>query len=374
MNINCPQPQLVNAVQKVYRAVASTTTLPALTGILLEAKNDTLTLHGTDLDLGIIHSFPVEVIEKGTLLLPARIFTEMVRRLPPIPINIKSLDNNKVEISYHQSKIELNNIDPNQFPSLPNIEGSFSFEVEANKLKDAIRKVSIATGSEDLQSVFNGILLEIEPEKNYFNLVATDTHRLAVYHNEPLSIANEKPFNALIANRAMNELARLLPNNDNKVNLTINSNQIYIQYESTTLYARLMNGKFPHYRQVIPEKYNTSVKLPTRDLLDTAERATLLAKDEIKTRSHIIFFEVGENKVKVTSEAAEVGNLEEELPANIEGESLKLALNGRYLVETLRIIDDENIDIKMIAPLKPIVVKPQDNDNYFCLILPVRVG
>ncbi|WP_406677380.1 DNA polymerase III subunit beta [Moorella sp. ACPs] len=373
MHISCSQPQLLQAVQKVHRAVATTTTLPALTGILFQTEKNMLTLQGTDLDLGIIYSFPVEVLTPGELLLPARIFTEMVRRLPPTNLSLQALPDNTVEITYMQSRVHLNSFDPSQFPSLPDIDGNISLEVDIKIIKDAVRKVSIATSSDDLRSIFSGILLEIKPGETQFNLVATDTHRLAVYRGPLAGVTSSEPVNALIGSRSLNELARLLPGEEGQVQITIGSSQIFACYENLKLYARLLDGKFPHYRQVIPQSYVTKVKVATRDLLETTERATLLARDEIKSRSHIIFLQVGET-LKITSEAAEVGHLEEELAAQIEGEPLTLALNGRYLLETLRIIDTEEVILELSAPLKPVVVKPDGEDNYFCLILPVRIN
>ncbi|MDN5361580.1 MAG: polymerase subunit beta [Moorella sp. (in: firmicutes)] len=374
MQILCPQPQLVNAVQKVYRAVATTTTLPAITGILLQAHDNNLTLTGTDLDMGIIYKFPVEIMEEGDLLLPGRIFTEMVRRLPPTSLTLRSLDASAVEIAYQQSRVQLNSFDPGQFPALPPVEGDFSFQVPLNVIKDAIRKVTIAAGNDDLRSVFNGVLWELDLEGSRLNLVATDTHRLALYRGQPQGVAPGKGASALVPNRALNELARLLPGDEGAVKITLGESQIYAQYEELTLYTRLLSGKFPHYQQVIPSEYITTVSINTRELLDTVERATLLARDENKARAHIIILQVGEKSLKITSEAAEIGHLEEELTADIEGESLELALNGRYLLDTLQVIDTETVILELLAPLKPVVVRPAGQDNYFCLILPVRIG
>ncbi|WP_338824411.1 Beta sliding clamp [Moorella humiferrea] len=375
MHVSCSQPQLLQAVQKVHRAVASTTTMTALTGILFQADENMLTLQGTDLDLGIIYSFPVEVIIPGEILLPARIFTEMVRRLPPTNVTIQLLADNTVELTYMQSRVHLNSLDPNQYPSFPEIEGETTLEIDIKTLKDAIRKVSIASSSEDLRSIFSGILLEVNPKALQFNLVATDTHRLALYRGSFVSstIKTDDEINALISSRSLNELARLLPGEEGTVQITIGSAQIFACHDNLKLYARLLDGKFPHYQQVIPQSYTTRIKMSTRELLETTERAVLLARDEVKARSHIIILQIGET-FKIKSEAAEVGHLEEELSAQIDGEPLTLALNGRYLLETLRILDSEEVVLELSSPLKPIVVKPEGQDNYFCLILPIRIN
>jgi len=373
MQINCSQPQLLQALQKVSRAVASTTPLPALTGILCQAKDNILTMHSTDLDLGIIYSFPVEVLTPGQVLLPARIFTEMVRRLPPTNLVLQSQPDNTVAITYLQSRVILNSLDPGQFPAPPDLEGNITLSISVAIIKDAVRKVSVATSNEEGHSVFNGILLEIEPGSPQFNLVATDTHRLAVFNGQLPETAAEDAVRALISSRSLNELARLLPGEEGQVQITIGKSQIFAHNDNLKVYARLLEGKFPHYRQVIPQSRITTVSLPTRDLLETVERATLLARDESRARPHIIFLKL-DTDLKITSEAAQVGKLEEELAATVEGEPLTLALNGRYLLETLRIIDTEAVMLEMLAPLKPLVIKPVGVDNYLCLILPVRVN
>jgi DNA polymerase-3 subunit beta len=330
-------------------------------------------MHGTDLDLGIIYSFPVEVLTPGQVLLPARIFTEMVRRLPPTNLGLQSRPDNTVAITYQQSRVSLNSLDPGQFPTPPELEGSITLALPVTVLKDAVHKVSVATSNEEGRSVFSGILLETEPGSPQFNLVATDTHRLAVFNGQLPATTAAEPFNALISSRSLNELARLLPGEEGQVQITIGKSQIFARYENLKVYARLLEGKFPHYRQVIPQARTTTLTLPTRDLLETVERAALLARDESRGRPHIIFLQI-DTDLKITSEAAQVGKLEEELAATVEGEPITLALNGRYLLETLRIIDTEAVMLEMLAPLKPLVVKPVGVANYFCLILPVRVN
>ncbi len=374
MHIRCTQPELMNAVLKVHRAVAINATYPELTGILIQGENDQLILQATDLELGIMYRFPAEILTEGEILLPARIFTEMVKKLPSTTLSISSLPNKTVEITYHQSKIQLNSYDPNNYPLFPNIEGSSNFSTDIKVIKDAIRKVSIAADNEELHGDLSAILIEKDQELNCFNMAATDTHRLAVFQgNSTFTFEGpENNFSVLVRNRALNELAKLLTDDEEKLVFTIGDNQIFVQYHNLTFYARLLSAKFPHYRQIIPKSSSTVIKINKKDLLGTIERATLLARDELKPRSHIVKFKIGAN-LQVSSEAIEVGNLEEELAAQIEGQPLEIAFNGRYLIETLRVIDSNEVIIEMQAPLKPIMVKPADKEDYFCLILPIRV-
>lgn len=373
MHITCAQPQLSNAVQKVSRAIATASTLPSLSGILFSAQDAKLTLHATDLEIGIILSFAAEVDQEGQLLLPARIFTDLVRHLPPVNITVKGSPGGLVSIVYQQSKVELHSMDPDQFPSFPHPSGTNSFMISVKEFKEAIKKVGIAAGSEDLRSIYHGILWEVNPETGKFVMVATDTHRLALYQGKINTSEKTEEIAPIIPHKALLELSRLLPGDDEEVNLIIGSSHIFAVAENLTFYSRLLNGQFPPYRQVLPTSFLTQVTVPTEELTLAVERATLLARDDTKLRSSIICLTIDET-LKLLSQAPEVGQLEEELMAEIEGPSVEIALNGRYLLEALKVIEDETVILKLNEALKPIVVQPQASDNYFCLILPVRLG
>lgn len=373
MHITCAQPQLSNAVQKVSRAIATTSTLPSLTGILLTAQEGKLTLHATDLEIGIIISFEAEVAEEGQLLLPARIFTDLVRYLPPVNITVKGSPGGLVSIVYQHSRVELHSMDPDQFPSLPQPSGTNSFKISVKELKEAVKKVGIAAGSEDLRSIYHGILWEIDPETEKFVMVATDTHRLALYEGKISILEKAGEIAPIIPHKALLELSRLLPGDEEEVILIIGSNHIFTIAENLTFYSRLLNGHFPPYRQVLPTSFLNQVTVPTEELTLAVERATLLARDDTKLRSSIIRLKIGET-LKILSQAPEVGQLEEELMGEIKGPAIEVALNGRYLLEALKVLEDDTVILKLNEALKPIVVQPQASDNYFCLILPVRLG
>ncbi|MGB9858496.1 MAG: DNA polymerase III subunit beta [Moorellaceae bacterium] len=373
MYVTCIQPQLLSAVQKVYRAIAPTSTMPALSGILLTAAEGKLTFHATDLEIGIIFSLEAEIHEEGELLLPARIFSDLIRHLPPLEIEIKGNPASLVSISYQQSRAELYSLDPNQFPSPPQPAETASFKISAEEFKNSVKKVGIAAGTEDLRSIYHGVLWEVDPETKSFTMVATDTHRLALYRGkiDPLQLAT--PVAPIIPHKALQELSRLLPAEDTEVVFSLGTNQAFAQVENLTFYTRLLSGQFPPYRQVLPTGFLTEVKLPTDELTLAVERATILARDDTKLRSSIIHLEIGKT-FKLLSQTPEVGQLEEELAAEISGRSLEVALNGRYLLDALKVIEEEKVALKLNESLKPVVVQPQDADNYFCLILPVRIG
>ncbi|MGI9952451.1 DNA polymerase III subunit beta [Moorellaceae bacterium AZ2] len=374
MHISCPQPQLLNAVLKVYRAISGTSTLPALTGILFTASNGKVTLHATDLEMGIIVSFDCEVGEEGRLLLPARIFTDLVRHLPPVTVSLTGTPGGVVTIEYHQARAELYSMDPDQFPSLPEPSRSNSFKLPSRDFKEIVRKVGIAAGSEDLRSIYHGLLWEIDFDAGKSVMVATDTHRLALHEAGIIPLEARGQTSAIIPHKSLVELSRLLPGEEEEeITFTIGPNQIFAITDNLTFYSRLLGGQFPPYRQVLPKDFQTQVVVSTYEITTAVERATLLAREDSKLRSSVIRLEIADT-LRLLSHTPEVGQLEEELPGEISGPSLEVALNGRYLLEALKVIEEDKVILKFIEPLKPLVVQPQGVDHYFCLILPVRLG
>ncbi|MBE3580392.1 MAG: DNA polymerase III subunit beta [Thermoanaerobacteraceae bacterium] len=374
MRISCPQPQLLNAVLKVHRAIGSTSTLSALTGILLTAGDGKVTLHATDLEMGIIVSFGCEVGEEGRLLLPARIFTDLVRHLPPVTVSLEGKAGGVVTIEYHQARAQLHSMDPDQFPSLPEPSQSYSLKFPSRDFREIVRKVGIAAGSEELRSIYHGLLWEMDFLAGKSVMVATDTHRLALYETPISPVEGEGQTAAIIPHKSLVELSRLFSGEeDEEITFIIGPSQIFATTENLTFYSRLLGGQFPPYRQVLPKDFQTVVVVPTHEITTAVERATLLGREDSRLRSSIIRLEIGDT-LRLLSHTPEVGQLEEELPAEITGPGLEVALNGRYLLDALKVIEEEKVILKFIEPLKPLVVQPQGVDHYFCLILPVRLG
>lgn len=374
MQVTCPQPLLLSAVQKVHRAITSNSPLPALSGILIKAQGTRLSFHATDLEMGILFDIEAEVEEEGELLLPARLFTDIVRHLPPVTVRIDGIAGGVVTLSYQQSRVELYSLDPGQFPALPEMEGTTSFRLPIETFKEAIKRVGIATGSEDLRSIYHGILWEIDPATGEFTMVATDTHRLSLQRGKVAVLEAKSEAAPIIPHRTLAELARLLGSEgEGEVTFTLGPSQVFAAAGNLIFYGRLLNGQFPPYRQVLPSTFATEAIVEAQELTLAVERALVLARDDSRLRSPIIRLQVGE-VLKLSTQAPEVGQLQEELEAQVSGPGLEVALNGKYLLHALKVIDEDKVVLKFNEPLKPIVVQGLGYEDYFCLILPVRIG
>ncbi|MHB1419271.1 MAG: DNA polymerase III subunit beta [Bacillota bacterium] len=361
---------LVDAVQVVQRAVSTKNTLPILAGIYLQAINGTLVARATDLEIGIEYSVPVDVHEEGAVVLPARYITEIVRRLPDTDIYLEKLsDSGTTVIKYGQSSLAVNNYDPDQFPVFPQLESGFVFYINAGEFKNAVKQVSISISHDETRPVFTGVLLEIS--ENKYSLVSTDTHRLSLKTGELGIDPVHKKVDLIVPGRTLIELGKILEGGED-VKVTVGDNQILFEFDNVRLISRLIEGKFPDYRQVIPETFNTKLIVEHKEFLESVERASLLARDEIKSRANVIKIEVGGDTLNIDSQVPDVGHIHEEVQVKCQGDGAQILLNCRYLLDFLRVVDNSQITIELTGPLSPAILRPLEDASYMHLILPVR--
>ncbi|ABO48554.1 DNA polymerase III, beta subunit [Desulforamulus reducens MI-1] len=363
MKIICTRQNLIQGVTTAQRAVSAKNPLPILSGILLTAKDNKLKLQATDLEMGIQCVVPCTTQEEGSIVLPAKYLSEIVRRLPDSPIQIESNQGTNVIIRYGQSEITINGFDAEEFPTFPKPQSKNSLTIPEEELKEYLRQILFATLSDENRPVFTGVLMEIL--NGTLRLVTTDTHRLAMREIKDSSVDND--INIIIPGKTLNELTRVIGAADQQVTISLGENQIIFGMEDTLLISRLIEGQFPNYRQVIPQGHKTRIRLKTKDLLEASERASLLAR----VGTQIIRLNIEEEKIILTANT-EVGRIHEEVPVYLQGESLQISFNAMYLIDALRAIGSDNIYFDLSGPLSPGILRPVEGDDYLSLILPVR--
>ncbi len=364
MKITTVKENLSYGVQIVQKAVSSKNPLPVLTGILFKTEGNTLKLTATDLEVGIECHVPVTTIEEGAVVIPAKYITEIVRKLPDVPIDMTSDDqNNIVTIKYNTSEAMLNGFNVDEFPAFPKVESEINFNLSAQELKEMLKKVIFAASVDENRPVFTGILFEIKD--NVLTLVATDTHRLALKNlnlNKTLSSVK-----AIIPSRTLSELIRIIGSTDDTISITIGESQALFKLKDITLVSRLIEGQFPAYEQVIPSEHKSRVRVKVKELLDSTERAALLTR----SGSQIIKLNVQQDLLTITANT-EIGGIHEEIKVYLEGDPMQVAFNAVYLTDVLRVLDQEEIYFELNGPLSPGVIKPINQNDYLSLILPVR--
>lgn len=355
---------LLYGIQSVQRAVSMKSPLPVLTGILFQCYDDKLKLSATDYELSIYCTIPAVVEEPGAMVLPSKYITEFSRRLPDTKIEFETAGHgNMTTIRYGQSEFNINGYNPEDFPVINLPEEDFSFSLTADMCKEAAKQLTFAVSNDDSRPVFTGVLFEIEGSQ--LTMVATDTFRLALRKISIESIAPEL-INVIIPGKTLNELVKLLGQSSD-VRVIIGKTHAAFITEDTAIISRLIAGRFPSYRQVIPTSFVTELKLSLKGLLEAAERASLLAGE----RSSLVNFKAsGENVI--LNVRSETGWIHEEVPASVSGESMEITFNVRYLCDVLRAINFERLLIKFTGILTPALITAEDTEDYISILVPAR--
>jgi len=367
MKIFCSKDALLSGVNAVQRAVSSKNPLPVLQGILIQAENQSLHFAATDLEMGIRCEVPAQVSKAGTMIVPAKLFTEVVRKLPDTTISLEERDK-AITICYYQSEIVLNGYDPEEFPLLPDLIEPISFVLPTVIFKNMIRQTIFSCAAEENRPVFNGTLLQIEGPN--IRLVATDTHRLA-YSISQISNSEEAHFSGIIPAKTLSEIYRLLRDEDEVLTISYSNNQVVFKFGSIYLISRLIEGQFPNYKQVIPQTCETKINLSVKEFLETVERASLLSRD--KSGTNIIRINIESNELRI-DQTSELGKISEQIAIEMEGKDVTIAFNAKFLIDALKVIDSDQILFELSGPFSPGVMRPLDNPNYIYLVLPVRTS
>lgn len=372
MKVICSQQELLAAVQTAARCVASRTVIPVLGGISISTAPSGLILKATDLEIAVECSIPAQVIEEGNTVISARYLADLVRRLPggEITLDLNSQER-VVTFTYGNAHFKLNTFSGEDFPLFPPVEGVLEDAFSQKQFKSYIRQVAIAASPEPIRPVFNGVLWEVK--EGSLRMVATDTHRLALRTGIPVSPQTEKGLpSVIIPVRALTELSRLLQDDEEAVlRVATGDGQISFITPDFVLTARTIEGRFPDYERALPSSFQTTVKVNRNELLSSLERASLLTS--AKERSSVVKIEVRDRCIALSSYAADLGSLYEEINAQQEGEGIEINFNARYLIEALRVLEEEEVILNFVGPLSPCIIQTGEDEGYLYLLLPVKV-
>lgn len=366
MRFLCPQKVLMQGISIVQKSVSTKTTLPILKGICLEAAANKLKLVGTDLEIGIENSIEVEVLDEGSAVIDARLLGEIVRKLPDSEVEVTLLDNNQIKIKCENSEFNILSLSATDFPELPTIEEEDAYTIPQDLFRNMIRQTVFSTSQDESRPILTGVLMEIEG--GVLNMVALDGYRLALRKGKI-----ESPYNykVVIPGKTLNEVSRVMNvDEDDPIHIVITENHTLFTIGNTRLISRLLEGEFINYKQILPKEYKSRVKINTKSLLNSIERASLLAKEG---KNNLVKFMIKDEVITITSNS-ELGKVHEEISINLEGADLEIAFNSKYFIDALKAIDDEEVYLNFTTNISPGIIKPVNNDNYVYLVLPVRVA
>lgn len=351
-----------------YRACSSSNTMPILKGILIEtAKDKGLHLMGTDLEIGIENWVPAEVKEEGKIVLPANQLRNIIRELPDEEINFTAdLEKFRSNIDCLNSQFSINGYNPEEYPQLPDVSIPTELEIPAGKLKKIINEVEFSTSTDQTQPVLTGALLVIKEEK--IEMVSTNKYRLAYSKLENKNNIEEK-LEIIIPGSTIKEISNLLEE-EGTVKMKVNENYASFNFNDIIVVSRLIEGKFPNFQQVIPDEKNTTITVNKDYLQSAVKRASLIARLD----SNIVSLKSEDNRLLIESEESDSGSAHEEVPIQLEGENHKISVDASYLLDVLKVVDVEKVNLDLIGSLNPLVVKKEKSNDYIYLIMPIRPG
>jgi DNA polymerase-3 subunit beta len=362
MKLKVPKDNLLSAIQKVQNVVSSKTTLPILSNILISLKKDKLKLNATDLDIGISCEIPVETIEEGAITIPAKRFSDIVKELPPGEISINAKKNNQIDIECATCRFKLNGLPQEEFPKFPEFKDKEIIQIGQEVLKNMLGLTAFAVSHEESRYILNGVLLEIEGD--IVRMVATDGRRLAKIEKK-METPVKKEVNVIIPIKAVQEIVRNLKDEGN-VSIIVGMNQVLFDIEGVLIATRVIEGEFPNYNQVIPKPTKNRITMNTQEFLSSIRRANLLATADFQA----VKFEIFSDKLVVSKNTPDVGESREEISVEYGGPEMIVGFNPHFLIDFLKNIEEERIDMELLGSDKPAVMRLGD---YLYLALPMRI-
>jgi DNA polymerase-3 subunit beta len=375
MKLSCLQENLNRGLSIVGRAVATRSTLPITQNILLSAEQSRLKLAATNLEMAITCWVGAKVKQKGDITVPARLLSDFVNSLPNdlIEINLPA-DGHILELKSGHFQAHIHGIDAADFPPIPQINDGITTTIEAASLREGITQVAFAAATEESRPVLTGINTEFDGEQ--LNLAAADGFRLAV-HKTTLSSPVSEKTTVIIPARTLNELNRLLGEQEEPVEITVNEkkSQILFRLKDAELVSQLIQGSFPNYSQVIPQSYTTRAVVDINEFLRVTKMSSIFARDASGIVRLVVTpgTELTPGKITVSAQAEEVGDNVGEVDALTDGEEAKIAFNVKYLSDVLSVLSQAQVALELTTPSSPGTIRPIGVDNYVHVVMPMFV-
>ncbi len=366
MIFTCEKQEILEGISIVQKAITGKSTMPILEGIYIKTNEmeSSLTLIGSDMDVSIQTTVNANIIEQGSIVIDAKIFGEIIRKLPNSTIKIETIENQVIRITCEKSVFDVVYMNTNEFPELPEINEDLKISVNQNILKNMIKGTSFAIAQDETRPILQGILFEVK-NKN-LNLVALDGYRLAIKSE---FLDSDIEIEVVIPGKTLNEVSKILEDVDDIVDITFTNNHILFNLEKTKIISRLLEGKFINYNSLLPQEHKLSVYVNRQELQNSIERASLMAKDG---NTNLIKLDIQQDNLIISSNS-QLGKVREEISMKLQGDEIQIAFNSRYLLDVLKNMEEDEVVLKMTSSISPCVIEEKNNENAKYLVLPVRL-
>ncbi len=365
MKLVCKKANLQNGVQIVSRAVPNKTTMSILECILIDASHNMITLTANDMDLGIETIIQGEIKEEGLIAIDAKIFLEIVRKLPDSDVKIETDSSYKVTITCEKAKFNIMGKSGEDFSYLPIVEKENSVVLSQFTLKELVRQTIFSISDNDNNKLMTGELFEINGDE--LKVVSSDGHRISIRKVQLRD--NYEHKKVVVPGKTLNEVSKILPGEaEGVLNIYFTARHIVFAFNDTTVVSRLIEGEYFNIDRMLSGDYETKVRINKKELLNCIDRATLLTREGDR-KPVVIDIMDGTMELKIDSA---LGSMNEDIDIEKKGKDLMIGFNPKFLIDALRVIDDEEVDLYMVNPKAPCFIKNEEQ-SYIYLILPVSL-
>ena len=366
---------LLKALSHIHGIVEVRHTLPILSNIILEAKDDKLILSSTNLDIYCSDKIKAEVLQSGEVSVSAVTFFEIIKRLPSGSevLMIMEEGENEIRLTCGRSKFNLSTLKTDDFPIISDSDLSTNFVLSADELIRVIDKTKFAVSNEETRYYLNGIFLH-KAERNsiqFLRAVATDGHRLAQY-DIPLPQGAEDITGIIIPKKTIYELRKVLDDANGDVSVSLNENKIKFSFNDLKVVSKVIDGTFPDYTKVIPQKNDKNFKTNNSDLKNAIDRVSAVAANE-ESKSKAIKFCIENNSLSLSVESQSKGSANEMIDVNYSGDKVDIGFNSKYIIDICNEVDGDEISISLSDSISPAIILDKTDENLFFVLMPMRI-
>lgn len=368
MRVRVSQTDLSKTLALVTSVVPTTSSIPVLSNLLFEVEGDRIKISATDLDISMISQMQGDISEPGSITVAARRLYEIIRELPGEEVDIVA-DGNQITVTCSRASFKMMGMEKEQFPKIANLENEERVSLDAQALQKMIKRTVYAVAKDETRPILSGILWEMGTDE--ISMVGTDGHRLARMAIRGNYEVKEK-IEVIIPPKALNQVAKLIDNVD-EISIAVDKAFVGFFVGDTVVYSRRIEGTFPDYRKVIPEKNPNILVADRLELMSATKRVSLLAD----SKTHKIKMHLSKEGLKLTASTPELGEAEEDLPAAYSGDEMVIGYNASYVLDVLKTTDADEVRFELGKPVEASVIKPAsepDTESYVCLVMPLRLA
>jgi len=370
MRFVCQKDKLNEAVSIVSKAASVKSTISALEGIKAEVKDGLIKLSAYDFTLAISASFDADVVEEGTIIFPAKLFGDIIRKLPNGEIYIEADENYQIKISAGGSFFNIMGVSPEDFPEIPTVDSIDRVDLAVPAFKRLVKQTIYAASTLDIKPILTGILFQINDEESSVLAVGLDQFRLAL-KKESFEYKTGNLSEFIVPAKILKEIINILPEEtDSNIGISVSGKNVMFTYENFIIISRTLEGEFLNYKNVIPKESSFEVKVKTRDLRAMIDRAALITSNAIKSPIRCDF---DFDSIKIST-ASNIGKFSDMINTDNFGQKMTVGFNNKFMLEALSACDSEEIIIKINSELTPILILPPQGEDFLFMVLPMRLN